>query len=592
LTRVSLAGALTSIGIAVLLSPVVVDAGQVPAWTPYDRPATHTVVTDHDVDVTMPDGVVLRADVARPNSPGRFPVIVTQTPYNKAAFSPHTWFVERGYVHAVVDVRGTGSSGGQWESFGPTEQADGKTVVEWAARQPWSDGNVGLWGPSYMGINQLFTAAQRPEGLRALFPIVPAADPYRDIVYAGGHFNSGFMPMWSGVVLAAGIPGPRLAAADPATAVRLLAEHVAADARTMAPTLLDALTQGERAYDGPFWRTRSPIEVIDRIDVPTFLVGGEDDLFQRGTPLLYEGLRHRGVPARLVIGPWNHLEGAVGAGLPAPGLPLSLDQMALRWFDRHLRGLEPGADSSPPVTQYELGTERWTTPADWPAPGSRPQRLYLRGAEGLSPDTPGPAEGGSSTLQQPLSGLCTGSTAQWTAGGLDIPGCTDDLRHEGHFSPHWTTPPLTEPLHLNGPIAANLWISTTASDAAVTVRVADVAPDGRVTDLTDGWLSASFRAVDPARSRIVAGENLQPWHPFTADSVLPVPAGTPLLLQVEVFPTDAVIRPGHRLQIMVSPSDFPHAIPSLTGLARQTGGILTVLHDAAHPSYLALPALG
>jgi putative CocE/NonD family hydrolase len=598
LTRASLTRRFLAVVVTVLVGVALPSTGsgaegglRTPSWTPYDRPATFGVVTDHDVPVTMPDGVVLRADVARPDTPGRFPVIVTQTPYNKGAYATHPFFVERGYVHAVVDVRGTGSSGGRWESFGATEQADGKTVVEWAAHQPWSDGNIGLWGPSYMGINQLFTAAQHPEGLRALFPIVAAADPYRDIVYPGGQFNAGFMPAWSGVVLAAGIPGPRLAARDPATAARLLGEHVVGDVTTMAPTLLDALTEGERAYDGPFWRTRSPIEVIDRIDVPTFLVGGENDLFQRGTPLLYEGLRRRGVPARLVIGPWNHLEGAVGAGLPAPDLPLSLDQMALRWFDQHLKGMGTGVDATPPVTQYEEGPDRWAAAPDWPTPAIRTQRLHLRSAEGLSPEPAGPGEGGSSTLQQPLSGLCTGSTAQWTAGGMRIPGCTDDLRHEGHLSPRWTTPPLTEPLHLNGPIAANLWISTTGADAAVTVRVVDVAPDGKATDLTDGWLSASFRAVDRGRSRLVGGENLQPWHPFTAASRLPVPAGAPLLLQVEVFPTDAVIEPGHRLQVMVQPSDFPHALPSLPSLARQTGGILTVLHDAEHPSYVALPVV-
>jgi hypothetical protein len=263
--------------------------------------------------------------------------------------------------------------------------------------------------------------------------------------------------------------------------------------------------------------------------------------------------------------------------------------MALRWFDHHLRGVDTGADLIPPVTQYEQGTERWTITPDWPEPAVRPQRMYLRSGEGLSAEPPGSAEGGSAILQQPLSGLCSGSTPQWTAGGLNIPGCTDDLRHEGHLSPHWTTAPLTEPLHVNGPIAANLWISTTASDAAVTVRVVDVAPDGRATDLTDGWLTASLRAVDPSRSRMVGGENLQPWHPFTAASVLPVPAGTPLQLQVEILPTDAVIQPGHRLQVMVSPSDFPHAVPTLPALARQTGGILTVLHDADHPSYVALP---
>src|SRR3954454_13542650 len=117
-------------------------------WTAYDRPVTNGMVTDKDVPITMSDGIILDADVYRPDKPGRYPVIITQTPYNKEAplASANTYLVNRGYVHVVVDVRGTGGSQGSWDSFGPNEQEDGPEVVAWARKQPWSDGKIGLHG--------------------------------------------------------------------------------------------------------------------------------------------------------------------------------------------------------------------------------------------------------------------------------------------------------------------------------------------------------------------------------------------------------------------------------------------------------------
>ena len=125
-----------------------------------------------------------------------------------------------------------------------------------------------------------------------------------------------------------------------------------------------------------------------------------------------------------------------------------------------------------------------------------------------------------------------------------------------------------------------------------TVRVTDVAPDGSSTELTDGWLAASFRKLDPTRSRYVNGQLLQPWHPFTRDSVLPVPSGQPLEMQVEIFPTNAVIAKGHSLRIDVEGGDFPHATPPAPLLANELGGVVKLLHDPQHPSYIALPTLG
>jgi hypothetical protein len=119
-----------------------------------------------------------------------------------------------------------------------------------------------------------------------------------------------------------------------------------------------------------------------------------------------------------------------------------------------------------------------------------------------------------------------------------------------------------------------------------------VAPDGTSTDLTDGWLAASFRKLDTTRSRYVGGQLLQPWHPFTQASVLPVTAGQPMELPVEVFPTNAVIPAGHSLRIDVEGGDFPHAMPPAPLLANELGGTVQILHDPEHPSYVALPTLG
>src|SRR3954453_17256375 len=163
------------------------------AWTA--RPAQYPgVVKQQDVSITMSDGVVLHADVIHPAAAsgaiasGKFPVLLTQTPYNKAAPRLNfedDYLVEHGYVQVIADVRGTGSSEGNWDSFGTREQQDGPEIVGGARSHAFSKGGIGLHGPSYGAINQILTAAQRPAGLKAIFPGVPGADTYRDITASG-----------------------------------------------------------------------------------------------------------------------------------------------------------------------------------------------------------------------------------------------------------------------------------------------------------------------------------------------------------------------------------------------------------------------
>jgi predicted acyl esterase len=134
--------------------------------------------------------------------------------------------------------------------------------------------------------------------------------------------------------------------------------------------------------------------------------------------------------------------------------------------------------------------------------------------------------------------------------------------------------------------------ATTTSDAVVAVRVSDVAPDATETELTAGWLAGSFRKVDRSRSRYVRGHLLQPWHPFTEDSVKPVAPGKPTRLPVEIFPTSAAIAKGHRLKITIDPGDFPHQVPPLPQFAGSLDGQVQILTDPDHPSYVELPTLG
>jgi uncharacterized protein len=581
--------ALLAVATAMMMAPAAAHAADSDggAWTAYTRPAQYATVTDADVPITMADGTVLKANVARPDAPGAFPVLVTQTPYGKDAAGAALGgssdpLVQRGYVQVTVDVRGTGRSGGSWDSFGPSEQRDGYDVVEWAARQAWSDGNVGLDGPSYMGLNQLYTAALRPPHLKAIFPVVPMADGYRDIVFSGGDINLSFIPLWLGLVTGGGL------VADPIT----LLQHVGGALNFTLPTLLGSLTGSSSvAYDGPFWKTRSPIEVLDRIQVPTFVVGGLHDIFQRGEPLIYERLKRR-VPARLLIGPWTHVGGSQGAGLPADGVP-SLPDLQLRWFDQYLKGIDTNIAGIPKVTQYTYGDERYETQADWPDLRLDPQTWYLRGGQTLTRNAPGTREPAQSFVQHPLGGVCTMSTGQWTAGLAEaIPCFTDDRPNALSGGATYESAPLAQDLRVSGPLAAKLWVTTTASDAAVTVRVDDVAPDGTSTGMTTGWQTASFRATDPARARVVKGHLLQPWHPFTQASVLPVKAGEPTALDVEVFPTNWVLKAGHRLKIVVDPADFPHQLPPLPALLARLGGTVQVLTEPGHASSIELPTLG
>lgn len=199
-------------------------------WEPRPEEYAQTV-TRKDLAIPMSDGTVLRGDLMVPaDGEGNavdepLPVVVTITAYNKSligtpaaairAGGDPAYLVKRGYAQLTVDARGTGSSEGRWEAFAARENQDSGEIMTWAHEQEWSNGHTAMTGPSYMGISQLWAAAARPPGLKAIFPQVPGADVYRDVVASGGQLDVGFIPLWIGLVTGTGIVPPAVTAGDP-----------------------------------------------------------------------------------------------------------------------------------------------------------------------------------------------------------------------------------------------------------------------------------------------------------------------------------------------------------------------------------------
>lgn len=572
-------------------------------WTDYDPPETYAGnVTTDNIQLPMDDGVVISlqvvqpADAAEVTETAPLPTIVTFTPYNKnitgyvslgGGINPH--FVRRGYNHVQVDVRGTGRSGGGWDPFSAREQQDYPQVLDWVIQQPWSNGVIGLWGISATATTALL-ASHHP-AVKAVFPIVPHGDIYRDVVFVGGQVSAAFLPAWMSVVTLLATFNPTFYD-QPDQYLAAVGEHLLGANGFLLSRTVGVLTgQPDSAYDNAYWADKAPLEVADQVHAPTFIVGGLFDIFQRSEPLNYEALKNH-TTAKLLIGPWHHLQASTGEGLPIEGVP-PLDHIALQWFDHYLKGVDNGAERLPNVTQWVWGHEHWATSTDWPPPQARAERLFLQGGGGLDRAAPAAGTAPTTVVQQPFNGICSESSMQISLGlfGYSPLPCWYEDNLVQSAEAVFETEPMDQDYYFNGPILADIWMSTTAQDAGLVVRVSDLEPDGTARSLTSGLQTASLRAVDEGRSRRLDGQMIQPWHPFTAEAAQPVGAGNIVKVPVEIFPTSALIRQGHRLRISVGASNFPFATMPIPTLSQSLAGVLSIYTDAEHPSSIVLPVV-
>jgi putative CocE/NonD family hydrolase len=611
-----------SLATALMMAAAVLAAGRA-------RAATTSYNVTSGVRITMNDGVLLDSDEYVPTEGCPCPTILVQTPYGKsssAVAEGNPIFPSNGYAMIVVDVRGTGASEGSWDSFGALEQGDSATLVQWAASRPFSNGVIGLSGVSYGAINQFLTVEQPgTEAVKAIFPIVPMADSYRDVTWAGGTEDSGFIPLWLGLVNGLAMIPAQDSLSQPNIALNAESQHVLDLGQFAGPVVLDAALGGfemmlptalqtypDQAYDGPFYQLRSPIRNITKVRVPTFIVGGTWDLFQRGEPILFRALKLSRAKKKLMIGPWYHT--TAGAGLTADDgsspvhdtkgtlLP-SLNNLQLAWFDRWLKGIHNGVDKFPAVETYYLGAGKWAPDKRYPASRTRYERWYLSAASGsgtsLYAGSLAPAADGGETQVTipwiPVNGVCSRSTTQWTAGLAALATCENDNQPSELLSATFTTPPFTAPYAISGPIDATIWISSTNTDAQVVATLSDVDASGASSQITAGTLVASLRALTPAPcgsivtdcSIYAKGALIEPWHPYTRASQVALTSGEPTQLEIEIFPTTAVIQPGHSLRLTIGTGDFPHETPTVSTVVDSLG-IDTLYLGPDHPSSIYL----
>src|SRR5581483_9309568 len=388
-----------------------------------------SVRLDRNVEARMRDGTVLRADLYRPASGGRHPVLLQRTPYNKE-FLPLTALTldplraaRAGYNVVIQDVRGRWASDGGPFFLYRDEAADGRDTVAWASDADWSDGRLGAYGVSYMGGTTWHAATSGDPALLALSPTTAPCDFWRDHMWRGGALNWGLLVNWSlqAIGPAALLRANKDKSDRDASFLQLVDDIDAFDERVRALPLRDfAPARADDAEFLPFFREvprhPAPDAWTDalliagkhrNVRAPALIIAGWHDIMLDGDLEHFASMQQHAATeqarraTRIVIGPWSHgmfgsTVGDVDFGMRASGATLDLREdltsLQLRWFDRWLKGERNGVDEEAPVRIFVQGLNRWRGETSWPLARARSTRLYLRSKHGLSWEPPGASE--------------------------------------------------------------------------------------------------------------------------------------------------------------------------------------------------------
>ena len=539
------------------------------------------------VPVRMRDGVTLYANVFLPGpeiAPRvRVPAILVRTPYGKwdELSANYQALVDHGYAVVVEDVRGRYESDGTFQPL-TQEPADGSDTIDWIARQPWSDGKVGMAGGSYLGIAQWKAALAGNPHLKAIFPVVSGNDDYRDRFYSpGGAAKLGNRLEWMSENL--NVFGYHPDFTRFIWHLPLLTADVAATGRE-SEMYQQALAHP--AFDG-FWQAISTREHLDKIRVPVFAVGGWYDNFVESDLDAFSALHKSSGLNRVLVGPWPH-----NMSIKFPGVDFGPDSSApiraleIEWFDQWLMGKDTPLVSQPPVKVFLMGANRWIEAREWPPEGARAHDFYLQSAGNANT-----LAGDGALAEGPLQRMPRQSADRFvfdprnpapTRGGAVC--CNPRIFPWGPMDQRpveerrdvlvYSTPPLRHDVEIMGPVKAVLYVSTSVRDTDFTAKLVDVFPDGTARNLTDGILRLRYR------NSLEQAEPAQPGQIYQ--------------VTVDAGVTGNVFLKGHRIRLEISSSNFPRfdRNPNTgTAVARETRLLKasqTLYHDRKHPSRLVL----
>ena len=557
----------------------------------------YRVTIQRGVSVKMRDGVSLVADVYRPVSDEKFPVLLQRTPYNRAgATASANEMAAHGYVVVIQDTRGRFDSGGEFYPF-RNESADGYDTVEWAAKLESSNGRVGMFGGSYVGATQMLAAMAVPPHLISIFPYVTASEYYDGWTYQNGALMQWFSSSWtSGLAVdtmrrqAESTQAPQ----DWVNTLPLRDYTVLASPQpaTLAPYFRDWLSH-ER--DDAYWQQWRVSDHYSQMTVMGLHAGGWHDLFLKGSIRNYTGLQQQASTAearagqRLLIGPWAHA-GTSSAGKIGDvtfGKAAVLDNTAttLKWFDYSLKGIKNEYASGAPVRLFIMGDNVWRDEQEFPLARTRYTKYYLhsaKGANSLSGDgvlsvTAPAAETKDEFDYDPQNPVRTIGGRLCCGPGIP-PGPADQRPNESRADVLvFSTPPLTEDTEVTGFVTLELYASTSAVDTDFTALLVDVDASGYARFLTDGIVRARYRESTKESSLVTPGKIYQ--------------------YKIDLWATGNVFKAGHRIRLYVSSSNFPRFNRNLntgediSGSSRSVRAHQTIYHDRDHNSALILPVI-
>jgi uncharacterized protein len=561
------------------------------------------VTIEHGVTAKMRDGVVLRADIYRPKTEGKYPVLLQRTPYNKSGgvgFGVRA--ASRGFVVIIQDVRGRYSSEGEWYTF-KNESNDGYDTVEWAAALPYSDGKVGMFGGSYVGATQMLAAIAHPPHLAGICPVVTASNYHDGWTYQGGAFEQWFNQSWTSglaqdtfdrkvahntnALLGMGkLPLTSYPLFNfPDTSATLYSTN------ELAPYYVDWLAHP--SYDD-FWKRWSIEEHYADINVPALTIAAWYDIFQGGSLRNYAGTRAQGGDGarsgqRLLVVIGGHAGGGQKIGDVDFGLAAALfdeDETTLSWYEYLLKGVQNRFAKEKAVKIFVMGRNEWREEDDWPLARAQSRKYFLhsdghanslRGSGSVS-TAPPLKESPDRYVYDPANPVPTIGGALCCDGGHLAPGPRDQRSVEGREDVLiYSTPAFNEDTEVTGPISLELFAKSTAVDTDFTAKLVDVAPDGFAQNLTEGIIRARYRDSQEKPALMNPGQI----YKFTVD----------------LWSTSNVFLKGHVLRLEVSSSNFPRFDRNLnTGDAQSTGekfvpATNTIYHDGEHPSALVVPVV-
>jgi putative CocE/NonD family hydrolase len=576
------------------------------------------IITEYDVPARMRDGVTLRANVFRPAGEGKWPVLLTRLPYGKdlplgnMILDPGQ-AARRGYVVIVQDTRGRFMSEGEWDPM-RNEQLDGVDTIEWAAKLPYSDGTVGMYGASYFGFTQWASAIHQPSALKAMVPFVTWNDPLNGVMFRGGALELGVMASWQlNVSLSDLMRRHRDNPEALGRAIYAWAQSFDAlgpegywslPLKDFAPIKdLDVAPAFFDPIRSPMSRElMEPMTILgkhENVTVPTLNAGGWYDIFLKDTISNFNIMRQHGSTpqarqSKLLIGPWTHGgqtspigELNFGFGSSAGFIDLQIDFMSLqlRWFDHWLKGKDTGMLNEAPIKLFVMGANVWRDEQEWPLARAVETRYYLHsrghanssnGDGTLYTQVPG-AESPDEYAYDPQNPVMTRGgallmTPEFRAGPFDQ-SATESREDMLVF----TTAPLEDDVEVTGPISVHLWAASSAPDTDFVARLVDVYPNGYAQNLTDGIIRARYRNF----ARGEAPTLIEPGRAYE--------------YEIDLWATSNVFKAGHSIRLDVTSSNFPRwdrnpntghdfGADAELAVAHQT-----ILHDREHPSYVTLP---